>query len=77
VVALEPEVVALETEAMQPCLALSRRHPQHYDMLVTTCETKRYMSKPLTKRMQNKVSEQMYSQFSSAPRIRFMTRRWW
>jgi len=77
VVAMEPEVVALETEAMQPCLALPRHHPQHYDMLVTTCETKRYMSNPLTKGMQNRVSEQMYSQFSSTPRIRFITRRWW
>ena len=77
VVELEPEVAALETEAMQPCLALPRHHPQHYDMLVTTCETKRYMSKPLTKRMQNKVSDQMYSQLLSAPSIRFMTRRGW
>ena len=40
VVALEPEVVALEPEALQPCLALPRHHPQHCDMLVTTCETK-------------------------------------
>ena len=76
-VAFEPEVVALETEAMQLCLALPRHHPQHYDLLVTTYETKRYMSKPLTMKMQSKVSEQMYSQFSSAPRIRFMMRRWW
>jgi len=40
VVALEPEVAALETKAMQPSLALPRHHPQHYDKLVTTCETK-------------------------------------
>jgi len=40
VVALEPKVAALETEAMQPCLTLPRHHPQHYDMMVTTCETK-------------------------------------
>ena len=40
VVALEAEVAALEIEAMQPCLALPRHHPHHYDMLVTTCETK-------------------------------------
>jgi hypothetical protein len=44
-------VVALETEAMQPCLALPRHHPQHYDMSVTTCENKRYMSKPLTSKI--------------------------
>ena len=40
VVALEPEVAALETEATQSCLALPHHHPQHYDMLMTTCETK-------------------------------------
>ena len=76
VVALEPKVVALETEATQSCLALPHHHPQHYDMLMTV-KPKRYMRKPLSKRMQNKVSGQMYRQFSSAPRIRFMTRRWW
>ena len=41
VVELEPEVVALETEVMQSCLALPCHHPQNYDMLVTTCETKK------------------------------------
>jgi hypothetical protein len=40
VAAFEPEEAAFEPEAMQPCLALPRHHPQHYDMLVTTCATK-------------------------------------
>ena len=40
VMALEPEVAVLEPEVMEPCLALPCHHPQHYDMLVTTCETK-------------------------------------
>jgi hypothetical protein len=38
--ALQPEEAAFEPETMQPCLALPRHHPQHYDMLVTTCATK-------------------------------------